>query len=161
MDTFICTVTQAMTARPTFSVRTHRPCKSAKWKSRARPSESSVPAAFTALLRTHTLMFHQVEGLAIDKNLSMANLKCSKNLHRLLRRRSKPFPRVALSSLTELSAEVDIHSVRLWRHRQSGRKRRLARKSSVRHGPPQSPAAAVDPEECQGFAGRHRPIAMC
>jgi phenylalanyl-tRNA synthetase alpha chain len=108
MDTFICTVTQAMTARPTFSVRTHRPCKSAKWKSRARPSESSVPAAFTALLRTHTLMFHQVEGLAIDKNLSMANLKCSKNLHRLLRRRSKPFPRVALSSLTELSAEVDI-----------------------------------------------------
>ena len=61
--------------------------------------------------QTHTPMFHQVEGLAIDKNITMANLKwvleefCKAffELEKVeLRFRSSHFP------FTEPSAEVDI-----------------------------------------------------
>jgi len=61
--------------------------------------------------QTHTPMFHQVEGLAIDKNISMANLKwvlqeVCKSYFELdnveLRFRASHFP------FTEPSAEVDI-----------------------------------------------------
>ena len=61
--------------------------------------------------QTHTPMFHQVEGLAIDKNISMANLKwCLEEFvksyfevdHVHLRFRASHFP------FTEPSAEVDI-----------------------------------------------------
>ena len=61
--------------------------------------------------QTHTPMFHQVEGLAIDKNISMANLKwCLEEFvksyfevdHVDLRFRASHFP------FTEPSAEVDI-----------------------------------------------------
>ena len=61
--------------------------------------------------QTHTPMFHQVEGLAIDKDLSMANLKwCLEEFCRAyfevdqveLRFRASHFP------FTEPSAEVDI-----------------------------------------------------
>ena len=61
--------------------------------------------------QTHTPMFHQVEGLAIDKDISMANLKwCLEEFvkaffevdHVELRFRASHFP------FTEPSAEVDI-----------------------------------------------------
>jgi phenylalanyl-tRNA synthetase alpha chain len=61
--------------------------------------------------QTHTPMFHQVEGLAIDKDISMANLKwCLEEFvkayfevdHVDLRFRASHFP------FTEPSAEVDI-----------------------------------------------------
>ena len=61
--------------------------------------------------QTHTPMFHQVEGLVIDKNVSFANLKavlhefvaCFFNKDVELRFRPSYFP------FTEPSAEVDIH----------------------------------------------------
>ncbi len=61
---------------------------------------------------THTPMFTQVEGLAVDRNISFANLKCllyeflSKFFERQVELRFRPsyFP------FTEPSAEVDVRS---------------------------------------------------
>ena len=79
--------------------------------------------------QTHTPMFHQVEGLVVDRGVSLANLKAV--LHQFvqsyferdaeLRFRPSYFP------FTEPSAEVDV----LWGRGQ------VARDSRLRHGAPE------------------------
>ena len=106
--------------------------------------------------QTHTPMFHQVEGLAIDTDTSMANLKwvleefCKaffeiKNIE--LRFRSSHFP------FTEPSAEVDIRCC--WRGNQlkigEGDDWMEILGSGMVH-PKVLSAVHVDPKKYQGFA---------
>ena len=106
--------------------------------------------------QTHTPMFHQVEGLAIDRNISMANLKwCLEEFCRAffevpsveLRFRASHFP------FTEPSAEVDIRCS--WEGGQlkigQGDKWMEILGSGMVH-PKVLTAAGVDPTEWQGFA---------
>ena len=106
--------------------------------------------------QTHTPMFHQVEGLAIDKDISMANLKwCLEEFvkayfevdHVDLRFRASHFP------FTEPSAEVDIRCS--W---EGGTLKVgegddwLEILGSGRVHPKVLQNAGVDPNEWQGFA---------
>ena len=105
---------------------------------------------------THTPMFHQVEGLAIDKDISMANLKWTleefcraffevKTVE--LRFRSSHFP------FTEPSAEVDIRCT--WKDNQlkigEGEDWMEILGSGMVH-PKVLSGVGVDPSEYQGFA---------
>ncbi len=106
--------------------------------------------------QTHTPMFHQVEGLAINRDISMANLKwCLEEFCRAffevdrveLRFRASHFP------FTEPSAEVDI------RYSSVGGQLRIGEGdqwmeilgSGMVH-PKVLVAAGVDPDAWQGFA---------
>ena len=106
--------------------------------------------------QTHTPMFHQVEGLAIDRDISMANLKwCLEEFCRAffevegveLRFRASHFP------FTEPSAEVDIRCS--W----SGGQLKIGEGddwmeilgSGMIH-PKVLAAGGIDPAEWQGFA---------
>ena len=106
--------------------------------------------------QTHTPMFHQVEGLAIDKEISMANLKwCLEEFCRAffeldgveLRFRASHFP------FTEPSAEVDIRCS--W----AGGQLKLGEGddwmeilgSGMIH-PKVLQAGGIDPDQWQGFA---------
>ncbi len=106
--------------------------------------------------QTHTPMFHQVEGLAIDKDISMANLKWTleefcraffevDNVE--LKFRASHFP------FTEPSAEVDIRCS--WDNGQlkigEGDDWMEILGSGMVH-PKVLEAAGVDPKEYQGFA---------
>ncbi len=106
--------------------------------------------------QTHTPMFHQVEGLAIDRNISMANLKWTlEEFCRAffevpsveLRFRASHFP------FTEPSAEVDIRCS--WEGGQlkigQGDKWMEILGSGMVH-PKVLLAAGVNPAEWQGFA---------
>ena len=105
---------------------------------------------------THTPMFHQVEGLAIDRNISMANLKwvleefCGAFFeveHAELRFRASHFP------FTEPSAEVDIRCS--WKDGQlkvgEGDDWLEILGSGMVH-PKVLAAGGIDPEIWQGFA---------
>jgi phenylalanyl-tRNA synthetase alpha chain len=95
--------------------------------------------------QTHTPMFHQVEGLVIDRNISFANLKAV--LHQFvetfferdaeLRFRASYFP------FTEPSAEVDV----LW---EKGKWLEILGCGMVH--PNVLSSAGVDPEEFTGYA---------
>ena len=106
--------------------------------------------------QTHTPMFHQVEGLAIDRDISMANLKWTleefiraffevENAE--LRFRASHFP------FTEPSAEVDMRCS--WKDGQlkvgEGDDWMEILGSGMVH-PKVLKSAGVDPEEWQGFA---------
>ena len=106
--------------------------------------------------QTHTPMFHQVEGLAIDRDISMANLKWTlEEFCRAffevpsveLRFRASHFP------FTEPSAEVDIRCS--WEGGQlkigQGDKWMEILGSGMVH-PKVLAAAGVDPDQWQGFA---------
>ena len=106
--------------------------------------------------QTHTPMFHQVEGLAIDRDISMANLKWTlEEFCRAffevdkveLRFRASHFP------FTEPSAEVDIRCS--WEGGQlkigQGDKWMEILGSGMVH-PKVLAAAGVNPDEWQGFA---------
>ena len=106
--------------------------------------------------QTHTPMFHQLEGLAIDKDLSMANLKwCLEEFCRAyfevdkveLRFRASHFP------FTEPSAEVDLRCS--WAGGQlkvgEGDDWMEILGSGMVH-PKVLSAGGVDPEQWQGFA---------
>jgi phenylalanyl-tRNA synthetase alpha chain len=106
--------------------------------------------------QTHTPMFHQVEGLAIDRDISMANLKWTlEEFCRAyfevdkveLRFRASHFP------FTEPSAEVDIRCS--WEGGQlrigEGDKWMEILGSGMVH-PKVLAAAGVDPTQWQGFA---------
>ena len=106
--------------------------------------------------QTHTPMFHQVEGLAIDRDISMANLKwvleefCRAYFevdHVELRFRASHFP------FTEPSAEVDIRCS--WEGGQlkigEGESWLEILGSGMVH-PKVLRAAGVDPDQWQGFA---------
>ena len=106
--------------------------------------------------QTHTPMFHQVEGIAIDRDISMANLKwvleefCRAffEVDKVeLRFRASHFP------FTEPSAEVDI------RYSNAGGQLRIGEGSrwmeilgSGMMHPKVLAAAGVDPDRWQGFA---------
>ncbi len=105
---------------------------------------------------THTPMFHQVEGLAIDKDISMANLKWTlEEFCRVffevktveLRFRSSHFP------FTEPSAEVDIKCT--WKGNQlkigEGEDWMEILGSGMVH-PKVLSGVGVDPSKYQGFA---------
>ncbi|WP_298258793.1 phenylalanine--tRNA ligase subunit alpha [uncultured Litoreibacter sp.] len=106
--------------------------------------------------QTHTPMFHQVEGLAIDKDISMANLKWVleeffKAFFEIegikTRFRASHFP------FTEPSAEVDIQCT--WKDGQlkigEGDDWMEVLGSGMVH-PKVLAAAGIDPNEYQGFA---------
>ncbi|WP_421701560.1 phenylalanine--tRNA ligase subunit alpha [Aliiroseovarius sp.] len=106
--------------------------------------------------QTHTPMFHQVEGLAIDKDISMANLKwCLEEFCRAffevdnveLRFRASHFP------FTEPSAEVDLRCS--WEGGQlkvgEGDDWMEILGSGMVH-PKVLQSAGVDPDKWQGFA---------
>ncbi|MEL6279957.1 MAG: phenylalanine--tRNA ligase subunit alpha [Pseudomonadota bacterium] len=106
--------------------------------------------------QTHTPMFHQVEGMAIDKDISMANLKwvleefCGAFFeveHAELRFRASHFP------FTEPSAEVDIRCS--WKDGQlkvgEGDDWLEILGSGMVH-PKVLAAGGIDPEIWQGFA---------
>ena len=106
--------------------------------------------------QTHTPMFHQVEGLAIDRDISMANLKwvleefCRAffEVDRVaLRFRASHFP------FTEPSAEVDIRYSNVGGQLRIGEGDRWMEilGSGMVH-PKVLAAAGVDPERWQGFA---------
>jgi phenylalanyl-tRNA synthetase alpha chain len=106
--------------------------------------------------QTHTPMFHQVEGLAVDRDITMANLKwCLEEFCRAffevpsveLRFRASHFP------FTEPSAEVDIRYANAGGQLKIGEGDRWMEilGSGMVH-PRVLAAAGVDPDRWQGFA---------
>jgi phenylalanyl-tRNA synthetase alpha chain len=98
---------------------------------------------------THTPVFHQIEGLAIDKGLTMANLRGTlEHLARAMfgeeakiRLRPNYFP------FTEPSAEMDV-----WQPNAKGGARWVEWGGCGMVNPNVLRAAGIDPEEYQGFA---------
>ncbi|MEE8483959.1 MAG: phenylalanine--tRNA ligase subunit alpha [Nitrospinota bacterium] len=62
---------------------------------------------------THSPMFHQIEGFAVDKNITMGDLKGTLDLfiHRLYGPKTKTRFRPSFFPFTEPSAEVDVSCV--------------------------------------------------
>ena len=145
--------------RPPHVLRTHTsPVQIRAMAERGAPIRVIAPGRVYRMDmdQTHTPMFHQVEGLAIDRDLSMANLKwvleefCRtffevKSVE--LRFRASHFP------FTEPSAEVDIRCS--WEGGQlkigQGDSWMEILGSGMVH-PKVLTAAGVDPAEWQGFA---------
>ncbi|MEM9395599.1 MAG: phenylalanine--tRNA ligase subunit alpha [Pseudomonadota bacterium] len=113
MDTFYMKQPEGATGRPPV-LRTHTsPVQIRAMQAHGAPLRVICPGGVyrSDYDQTHTPMFHQVEGLAIDKDISMANLKWVLEEfvsaffevdHVELRFRASHFP------FTEPSAEVDI-----------------------------------------------------
>src|SRR5690606_19144579 len=95
--------------------------------------------------QTHTPMFHQVEGLVVDRDISMANLKAV--LHQFVEsffeRDAKLRFRASYFPFTEPSAEVDV----MW---EDGRWLEILGCGMVH--PNVLANAGVDPEEFTGYA---------
>jgi phenylalanyl-tRNA synthetase alpha chain len=95
--------------------------------------------------QTHTPMFHQVEGLVVDRDISMANLKAV--LHQFVEsffeRDAKLRFRASYFPFTEPSAEVDV----MW---EDGRWLEILGCGMVH--PKVLANAGVDPEEYTGYA---------
>ena len=146
-------------ARPPHVLRTHTsPVQIRSMMEKGAPIRVICPGRVYRMDmdQTHTPMFHQVEGLAIGKDISMANLKWTlEEFCRAffevdkveLRFRASHFP------FTEPSAEVDI------RYSNVGGQLRIGEGdkwmeilgSGMVH-PKELAAAGVDPNEYQGFA---------
>ncbi|WP_299836280.1 phenylalanine--tRNA ligase subunit alpha [uncultured Jannaschia sp.] len=113
MDTFYLARAEG-DARPLHVLRTHTsPVQIRSMETTGAPTRVICPGRVyrADYDQTHTPMFHQVEGMAIDRDISMANLKwCLEEFCRAffeldgieLRFRASHFP------FTEPSAEVDI-----------------------------------------------------
>jgi phenylalanyl-tRNA synthetase alpha chain len=114
MDTFYM-ARETSDERPPHVLRTHTsPVQIRAMQERGAPCRVICPGRVyrADYDQTHTPMFHQVEGMAIDRDVTMANLKwCLEEFCRaffevdasdLLRFRASHFP------FTEPSAEVDI-----------------------------------------------------
>ena len=95
--------------------------------------------------QTHTPMFHQIEGLVVDRGISFANLKAV--LHqfteRLFERRVKLRFRPSYFPFTEPSAEVDVQS-------ESGKWLEILGCGMVH--PKVLENVNIDPEEFTGYA---------
>jgi phenylalanyl-tRNA synthetase alpha chain len=95
--------------------------------------------------QTHTPMFHQVEGLVIDKDISFANLKAA--LHQFVEnffeRKAELRFRPSYFPFTEPSAEVDVR----W---EEGKWLEILGCGMVH--PNVLESAGVDPEEYTGYA---------
>ncbi|MEL6234943.1 MAG: phenylalanine--tRNA ligase subunit alpha [Pseudomonadota bacterium] len=158
MDTFYL-ARSAEDARPPHVLRTHTsPVQIRAMQAQGAPLRVIAPGPVyrSDYDQTHTPMFHQLEGLAIDRDISMANLKWTLEefcraffeLDRVeLRFRASHFP------FTEPSAEVDIRCS--W----TGGQLRLGDGndwleilgSGMVH-PKVLEAGGIDPERWQGFA---------
>jgi len=105
--------------------------------------------------QTHTPMFHQVEGLAIDKDISMANLKwvLEEFLSAFFGKRVKTRFRASHFPFTEPSAEVDVQC--RWENGSvtvgEGDDWLEVLGSGMVH-PKVLQNAGIDPQEWQGFA---------
>jgi phenylalanyl-tRNA synthetase alpha chain len=111
MDTFYMHRAEGDDRPPLCCARTPAPCRFARWKKQARPSVIICPGGVyrADYDQTHTPMFHQVEGLAIDKDISMANLKwVLEEFFSLFRHQGGTRFRASHFPFTEPSAEVDI-----------------------------------------------------
>jgi phenylalanyl-tRNA synthetase alpha chain len=145
--------------RPPHVLRTHTsPVQIRALEAHGAPSRVIAPGRVyrSDYDQTHTPMFHQVEGLAIDKDISMANLKwCLEEFCRAffevdnveLRFRASHFP------FTEPSAEVDLRCS--WAGGQlkvgEGDDWMEILGSGMVH-PKVLQSAGVDPDKWQGFA---------
>jgi phenylalanyl-tRNA synthetase alpha chain len=145
--------------RPPHVLRTHTsPVQVRAMMERGAPIRVIAPGRVYRMDmdQTHTPMFHQVEGLAIDRDISMANLKWTlEEFCRAyfevdkveLRFRASHFP------FTEPSAEVDIRCS--WEGGQlkigEGERWMEILGSGMVH-PKVLRAAGVDPDQWQGFA---------
>ena len=146
-------------ARPPHVLRTHTsPVQIRAMTEQGAPIRVIAPGRVYRMDmdQTHTPMFHQVEGLAIDRDISMANLKWTlEEFCRAffevdkveLRFRASHFP------FTEPSAEVDIRysSVGGQLKIGEGDKWMEILGSGMVH-PKVLRAAGVDPDQWQGFA---------
>lgn len=98
---------------------------------------------------THTPVFHQIEGIAIDKGLTMAHLKGT--LEHLARAMFGEEARIRLRPnyfpFTEPSAEMDV-----WQPNAKGGARWVEWGGCGMVNPNVLRAAGIDPEEYQGFA---------
>ena len=98
---------------------------------------------------THTPVFHQVEGLAIDKGLTMADLRGT--LEHFARQMFGPEAKIRLRPsffpFTEPSAELDV-----WHPNAKGGARWVEWGGCGMVNPNVLKAAGIDPEEYQGFA---------
>ena len=98
---------------------------------------------------THTPVFHQVEGLAIDKGLTMADLRGT--LEQFARSMFGPDARIRLRPsffpFTEPSAELDV-----WHPGAKGGARWVEWGGCGMVNPNVLRAAGIDPEQYQGFA---------
>lgn len=98
---------------------------------------------------THTPVFHQIEGIAIDKGLTMAHLRGT--LEHLARAMFGPDAKIRLRAnyfpFTEPSAELDI-----WHPTFVGGARWIEWGGCGMVNPNVLRAAGIDPEEYQGFA---------
>ncbi|MCC7257087.1 MAG: phenylalanine--tRNA ligase subunit alpha [Gammaproteobacteria bacterium] len=94
---------------------------------------------------THTPMFHQVEGLVVDRNVSFAHLKAVLHdfVERFFERRATLRFRPSYFPFTEPSAEVDVLA-------ESGRWLEILGCGMVH--PEVLRTAGVDPEEYTGYA---------
>ncbi len=145
--------------RPPHVLRTHTsPVQIRAMMERGAPIRVIAPGRVYRMDmdQTHTPMFHQVEGLAIDRDISMANLKwVLEEFCRAffevpsveLRFRASHFP------FTEPSAEVDIRYSNVGGQLKIGEGDRWMEilGSGMVH-PKVLQAAGVDPAEWQGFA---------
>ncbi|MEM8851700.1 MAG: phenylalanine--tRNA ligase subunit alpha [Pseudomonadota bacterium] len=158
MDTFYMARAEGDN-RPPHVLRTHTsPVQIRSMQATGAPTRMICPGRVyrADYDQTHTPMFHQVEGMAIDRDISMANLKwCLEEFCRAffevdgieLRFRASHFP------FTEPSAEVDIRCS--W----EGGRLKLGEGddwleilgSGMIH-PKVLQAGGIDPEEWQGFA---------
>jgi phenylalanyl-tRNA synthetase alpha chain len=98
---------------------------------------------------THTPVFHQVEGLAIDKGLSMANLRGTlEHFARIMfGEEAKIRLRPSFFPFTEPSAELDV-----WYPGAKGGARWVEWGGCGMVNPNVLRAAGIDPDEYQGFA---------
>ncbi|MFN4129398.1 MAG: phenylalanine--tRNA ligase subunit alpha, partial [Paracoccaceae bacterium] len=146
-------------ARPPHVLRTHTsPVQIRAMTEQGAPIRVIAPGRVYRMDmdQTHTPMFHQVEGLAIDRDISMANLKWTLEefcraffeVDRVeLRFRASHFP------FTEPSAEVDIrYSVVGGQLRIGEGDKWMEILGSGMVHPKVLAAAGVNPDDWQGFA---------
>jgi phenylalanyl-tRNA synthetase alpha chain len=98
---------------------------------------------------THTPVFHQIEGIAIDKNLTMAHLRGTLEhlAHAMFGSEAKIRLRPTYFPFTEPSAELDI-----WHPTFVGGARWIEWGGCGMVNPNVLRAAGIDPDEYQGFA---------
>lgn len=157
-DTFFMARAEGDT-RPPHVLRTHTsPVQIRALMERGTPIRVIAPGRVYRMDmdQTHTPMFHQVEGMAVDRDISMANLKWTLEEfcraffevdHVELRFRASHFP------FTEPSAEVDIRYSNVGGQLKIGEGDKWMEilGSGMMH-PKVLKAAGVDSEKWQGFA---------
>ncbi|MPV39101.1 phenylalanine--tRNA ligase subunit alpha [Georgenia subflava] len=152
-DTFYVEPPAGAEGDPNLVLRTHTsPVQSRTMLSRDVPIYIACPGKVfrtDALDATHTPVFHQVEGLAVDKGLTMAHLKGT--LDHFARAMFGPEARTRLRPsffpFTEPSAEMD-----LWFPQKKGGAGWIEWGGCGMVNPQVLTAAGIDPEVYSGFA---------